>query len=394
MYLKSGVAQKYYDDAEEGIRGGEINYRNISFKGNGELSNDKSNVGGLIILKNLACTANLSNILVSNGYIPFFSETNVYTDFNGSIHVADSVRYGEMIIDRCKSFRSYQQTFYIYGTTDNKISNSILQDAGGPLIIMDDVNYKVGSDTQRIGASGLDIKNCCFENYVTGQEAWFASFGATPLLTTVIGAGLEGSWLSNIAKKAPNGKSFVNYYDYDKTIPMANLISISFTGSAGPTEFTYGQCNPLDSKVTLTKNDETSVLLDMRSVEGNPQTADIHPYAALTDLEKYAKYAFDSTTGTSALIFRTDKGGVGISQPLMNPSTFEFFASPVGSVYVGEDLVDTSYIDNLDLDNLTEEQQTVVDAILKLADGDYMTAYYRPVPSEYGLYYGMIFGME
>ena len=385
MSVKSNHTEAYTD----GIRGGKCYFNNFTVKGNSPVSEDLRNAGGLILFKNSATELNMRNVIASDTYTPFMSELNAYTDYDGAILLPENIRFGSINLDRCKAFSSFNPTFYAYGTTKNTIKDSILEDSGGPLILLDDVNYgDYNGNTQRRGASAVDVQNSYLENYVQGTEPWFVLYGASDMLQMPMLYGMNNNWLDRIGNLS-GSKRFVTFYDNEKTVALINLVGISFTGSVNP--LTYDTASEttryLDGRIT---NGENNSLLDMRQIHNNSNPA----ISILKNLHSSAQ----------SIIFQTNAGGVGgvnktpdagIIPQIYEGSTTYF---PDGVKYPGQeyavltsDIIEGFMEEPLPLESL---QAAVENSMKALGQGDYMGIYLKPKASATGGYLGLLVGLE
>ena len=165
----------------------EVNWQNLNFIGNAELSNDPKNSGGILLMKNNRINFTAYNTLMNNFYIGYFL----------LMGDADNDLDGEYVIDSCKGYNSYQCLFYAWGAEHLVIKNSEFKQAGGPAIITD--HSHIDEDAPEPANTGnpshVDIINSDIESIVTAQSPWFTIYGATPIMQQIplIDQMLDGS---------------------------------------------------------------------------------------------------------------------------------------------------------------------------------------------------------
>ena len=112
---------------------------------------------------------------------------NFFTNF-----IADGNYFGNLTIRDSKYFDSYSNMIYDWQSESITIENTTMKDAGGPLFLL------VDSDSENSAESNTyvswTVTGCTLENWVTGQEAWFALNNATSI----------ASMLSAMATKVNN----------------------------------------------------------------------------------------------------------------------------------------------------------------------------------------------
>ena len=152
----------------------QINYKNIYFIGNGALSNDVRNSGALLMMKSYNVNFNSYNTITHNFYIGYmFGSGERDNEFDG-----------EYVIEKVKSYNSYQTQIYCWGAEHTVIKDSEIIGAGGPAIIADHYGYeKSGNNFTDIGHySTVDIINSTIESKVSGTEPWFETYEGSSAL--------------------------------------------------------------------------------------------------------------------------------------------------------------------------------------------------------------------
>lgn len=154
--------------------------------------------GGYIAFKAGHVNFNVNNVINTGSFISFMSEKHDY-------NLEEGKKYTHMSIDRAKAYDSYNSSIYIWGTEDNKITNSWFTEAGGPLILMDEPCWDgkpVGSN--KIQRSACEVVNTYLRNPVTGAEPWFEQHNASSLVRSyLVDAGnptIDSGWLGKLAQ--------------------------------------------------------------------------------------------------------------------------------------------------------------------------------------------------
>ena len=148
-----------------------VNYKNIYFIGNAAIGNDVTNSGGLLMMKNRKINFNAYNTVTHNFYIGYFFE----------LGDKDNPNDGEYVLNKIKSYNSYQTQLYSWGGDHIVIKNSEILNAGGPAIIADHCNYQLSGGTFTVDGNytGLDIINTKLESKISGKEPWFEQYPGT-----------------------------------------------------------------------------------------------------------------------------------------------------------------------------------------------------------------------
>lgn len=157
-----------------------ISIKNLSFIGNAgrdsllDAKGELVSAGGLIFLKsrNNAQTA-VENTNVVSSFIAMFSDMDA-----------------TLSLDAVKCYDSYQNALFLWGKTECTVVDSYLVGAGGPLVLLNSVYRK--ELTPQWYHAVLDMTNTETESRLTGQELWFASLGATPIVQDQVAPLLQG----------------------------------------------------------------------------------------------------------------------------------------------------------------------------------------------------------
>ena len=137
--------------------------------------------GGLIFCKARHfsdCTFN--NIIGSSFFITYFPDSEATVTIN---HV--------------KCYDSYQNAMFMWGSAKVTMSNSVLQGAGGPLIVC--LSDKDDDSDENIHNPDLVATDVIAINQVTGEELWFSAVNATTIVGSIkaLGDGMSSAGMGN-----------------------------------------------------------------------------------------------------------------------------------------------------------------------------------------------------
>lgn len=151
--------------------GGNLNIYDLNIKGNGKRDNRSLNSGGAMIAKVSHVNSNIENCVYSNAFIGF-----LFQDYGSDEPESNT----ENILKDVKGYDSYNTHIYSWGTAKLKVIGGEFKSAGGPVMIVDHVG---GSKTDATGGrpSYIDVIGTTMESFVTGNEPWFVSYGASAL---------------------------------------------------------------------------------------------------------------------------------------------------------------------------------------------------------------------
>ena len=316
-------------------RGGKINFSNTAFVGNGDLNNDERYGGGLIMFKASSVTVNFKNNIVTKSYMSFMPQPcwNILNDqiSEGSAdgdpwnpaegkldYHADDTKF---ILERVKCYRSYNIMFSAYGTTGNEIHNSYLEDAGGPLLMADELNFGThnnsdygATDKAYYHTASIDITDSYLRNLVQGTESWFVQYPlAGTLLSMVKTFGLNGGFMYKNSIHGANK----NVVTMQNNVPILNFIGLDVTTSGGIVQNFVGQ-NPDNSKVasgdelhghiSIVDNSKaiSEFALDMTKVSTEPA------FVAYNNMIIYQNEHNGDNEDSPCLMFATSGGGHGL----------------------------------------------------------------------------------
>lgn len=195
------------------------NWSNLAFYGNGGLDNAKiyENSGGLLLMKNDEVNFKSNNTVMNMFYIGYFMQRGD----------AGNQFVGNYEINKCNGYDSYQCLFYFWGAKHVKIVDSTFKNAGGPAIIADHLdpeNYNKEGE-EKSYPTDIDIVNSTIESKVTGEEPWFATYGATQIVGTIfaLNAGFTGETKGLVTQEKDSQNATRNYI---------NLVLVYKSGSA------------------------------------------------------------------------------------------------------------------------------------------------------------------
>ena len=211
------------------IGGGQYFINNVTVIGNGDRSDDDNYEGGLITYKARSTDIHFENVISSKTFITFLLEVDK-DERADAIHVPT-----RSYMDRCKSFDSYNSMIYVWGTETNIITNSVMDGAGGAILLLDDVN--ADEATAKIhGTPKVDCYNVNFNNLLTGNEPWFVNHQASALVQLMELFGTQSKWLGrnaiahgdhmNIATVDAKGNPFIDLIAIDiSDDPLGNSLA-------------------------------------------------------------------------------------------------------------------------------------------------------------------------
>ena len=148
----------------------DITMRNFSVKANGGLVTlpgssllSEFELGGLIAFKLDSAQFYVENAIVTQAFTAFMMFDDPDTNLT------------EFHADRVIGYDSYNSVFYVHGTSVNTLSNSWVNKAGGPLVLLDENN---SDGTKTYSEANMDCTNCYMHNLVLGTEPWFSGHDA------------------------------------------------------------------------------------------------------------------------------------------------------------------------------------------------------------------------
>lgn len=152
--------------------------KDLSVFGNGRRSVDTRESGGAMLVKIEGLTSVAENNSYSNCYMGFMYTTSQEP-------IVEQGITNKLI--NTKGYNSYNSLLYMWGVKDLLIEGGEFVGAGGPVMIVDHADPE--SKEQEGGyPSTINIIGTKLESFVTGNEPWFASYGATALVPQIQGA--------------------------------------------------------------------------------------------------------------------------------------------------------------------------------------------------------------
>lgn len=196
-----------------------------AFVGNANRSADETKtagISGLILLKAEMHRVTVDNCLMRTFFMHLMTDNWQKTVLN---------------VNNVKSYDSYQNSIFAWGGTIN-ISNSELKRAGGPLMILQhphledsDYNDVIEHYAPEVYVDAYTAER--LESYVTGNEPWFVTMGASKTVT----------FLNALAKTFDGkGKTYVKAVQdaEGNTINAMNLISVTMSSGYSIESVTEG----------------------------------------------------------------------------------------------------------------------------------------------------------
>ena len=188
--------------------------KDLSVFGNGRRSADTRESGGAMLVK----IEGLTSVAENNSY------SNCYMGFMYTTSQEPTVEEGltNKLINT-KGYNSYNSLLYMWGVKDLLIEGGEFVGAGGPVMIVDHADPE---SKKQVGGypSTINIIGTKLESFVTGNEPWFASYGATALVPQIKAAD---------AHYGPNATFLQEQKDYTgKTIAGMMNLKVVYKSSA------------------------------------------------------------------------------------------------------------------------------------------------------------------
>lgn len=332
---------------------GNVSFKNLNITGNAKNyvdEGDQKYAGGEIFIKayNKTTSVTFDNVLMRQNFITFMTEK-----------VQEGRDAVEFNINNAICTDNYNSFLYNWGGEFN-VNNSYFGGCGGPVVIQDHVGVEsTGPWESQTGdsvygyAPKTTFTDCEFNNYVTGQEAWFVQFGANGLSPMI--KGMSDLYLQF-------GKSFVTDADHNAAIAQQlsaqskasffNFIALNKSGDAqGMT--VYPVCGEVNFVNHLTEKTTFN-------------------YRQATDFTNYATHmALRQLNQNGAPVFET-AGGLGtiFSQDATAMSPVNAVNAQLAPYYENAyKVLDVLYV----LDNEEYKGLSVEEKILKIQnDDDYL----------------------
>lgn len=169
---------------------GSLDFADLKIRGNSKRAiteEDTVNAGGLIMFK---CTYNSKNVNTTN-----VISRQCFITYMGEEPATENPYRLSFEIKNCKSYDSYNCHIYNYCGIVN-CENSDFGMCGGPVLIADHgcfsnaegpEEFDTATLTYKVNGYAPDstFKDCTFNNFVAGSEAWFTQMGATVLVPKI-----------------------------------------------------------------------------------------------------------------------------------------------------------------------------------------------------------------
>ena len=169
---------------------GSLDFSDIKLLGNSKRAiteADTVNAGGLIMFK----VTNFSKVVATSNVI----SRQCFITYMGQEASAGNTNILTFNIKNCKAYDSYNSHIYNYCGLVNA-ENSDFGMCGGPVIIADHGRFSDAEGPETLDVNSLTyevhggapisiFKDCTFNNYVAGTEAWFTQMGATGLVPQI-----------------------------------------------------------------------------------------------------------------------------------------------------------------------------------------------------------------
>ena len=146
---------------------------------------------GIMMLHNSTDGLNIRNVVATQ----FF--TNIITDRSPD---------GKLTLDSVSFTDSYSNMLYNWSNAEIVIKDSVLKNAGGPLLLNVDHDYDSAQNPDQTPLSTV-IENSELENWVAGTEMWFQINTATTYAATIKAMAAK---LSNKSYQYTNSAGFIN----------------------------------------------------------------------------------------------------------------------------------------------------------------------------------------
>ena len=292
--------QRVTVDSDKAVNTANMRFMDTRFIGNGARSNDSLESGGILLAKAWNVNLDVHNTIMKDFFIGWFTEfgynrtlpTNVdeylnkyypnYTLIGGETKEERLQKYiwndgnkdlnCSHLIKDSKGYNSYSSLMYFWGTPLVTIENSDYVGCGGPAIIADHVtgdvkngkgDYNYDSSTGEGGlASNIVMINSNVASYVTGNEAWFATFEG------VVSA-VDMMKVPNVAYQQAGKPYLGDIGDMKEAFNMSVLMKWGAQGFAKEAIFTRGSVSMFKDRADYTAYTTTGKLAD---------SSDYYPY--------------------------------------------------------------------------------------------------------------------
>lgn len=233
---EGGLLINSSEGAEHTSSQGIATIKDAYFIGNAPRSENPLCSGGIILLKSESVNLDVDNTINKDWFIGWMTEygwdqaginslDNTSDAWKNLVNDGNADRNSHTNILNSKGYNNYSSLFYFWGTPNVVIGNSEFVGCGGPVIVTDqitgdlnpadDVRNFFDRNTGFGGfASEIDIYGSKMESYVTGLEAWFATYNADAIFASIKAV--------NAAYLATQQSSFLT--DHEETKNAMNMI--------------------------------------------------------------------------------------------------------------------------------------------------------------------------
>ncbi len=377
----------------EGTTTSKVNVETIKLLGNAKISNEVKYSGGLIQLKDFGVDVRMYNNVSLCYYITYMYDCNRNEAYANV----------PFLIDSCYATDSYNCFVYNWGTSQMKIVNSTMLNAGGPAIIQDHVIRDLDDDDtwdqdEPSWPSYTEIIDSDIQSWVAGTEGWFMSFNATEAATQL--KNLEAGLFNKVGRsflqtQTKNGQVIVDANN--NPIKFFNLICVNKSGQKEGLTATL-----VKGGITFGKTDTTTSSL----VKNFPFGYDGNPFGTdeATDHSFYEFYEDNLANYIVQTVYKDTNGNDQTSYLAINSS---FATAGAGSsAYTPNDFNTTelqqqvaSTIDQSKFSSTEAYMAAVTEAVTAavteaytnaimadLAKGDYVCVYYGGMSIVFGYY--------
>ena len=122
-------------------------------------------------------TINMNNVSVSNALSATFSDSPASTN--------DGEHDVQWYLNDCILKDSWHANAYVFGLTKIVAKNTYFGSCNGGSLHFDDRPWDNAAWTNQFNSVLNVDANCVFENYITGEEAWFVAYGQSTTATTL-----------------------------------------------------------------------------------------------------------------------------------------------------------------------------------------------------------------
>ena len=211
-----------------------VEYRNMAFIGNGEMSPDPRVSGALLLMKHDEINFYGYNTVANNFYMSYY--------FAYGNPDEDCTADGNYTIEDCRGFNSYSSLICLWGAETTNIINCTLKQSGGPAILACcdvDVNMYSEATVPELYRTAekimlpptINLIQSTIESRVSGHEGWFTTYGAgdAVAMMSLLGQALtdQGDFADYYT---PTGKTVVadTMTNGNITVPRVNIQCVIF----------------------------------------------------------------------------------------------------------------------------------------------------------------------